>query len=437
MYNEIINYIKNKNIAILGFGREGKSTYKFIRKHLKDKMLTVLDQNKNAISDIDDDHLTLISDNYLDYIDKYDLVIKTPGISLIGKNYNAEITSEVDLLTRFVPVQLIGITGTKGKSTTSSLIYTVVSDQLKNTFYVGNIGIPIFDYIEKFTPDSIVVAELSAHQLNDIKNSPHIAIILNLFEEHLDYFHTLDNYYNAKLNIFRYQKKTDYALYYSDNDELTNRVKKINSLAKMIPLNKKMILNDEIKIGDYTYFFNKGQYLIGDYNKIDIMFSLYVAKILNLNLKRCEEVIRNFKPLEHRMELINGGSIKFYDDTLATIPEATLNSIKAIKDLETLIVGGKDRNIDYTNFVHELANTSVKNIICQPDTGKYIYENLKNSNKNVYYVEELEDAVILAYKITSKDKSCLLSPAASSYNKYQNYADKSAHFKMYIEKYKQ
>lgn len=437
MYNEIINYIKNKNIAILGFGREGKSTYKFIRKHLKDKMLTVLDQNKNAISDIDDDHLTLISDNYLDYIDKYDLVIKTPDISLIGKNYNAEITSEVDLLTRFVPVQLIGITGTKGKSTTSSLIYALVSDQLKNTFYVGNIGIPIFDYIEKFTPDSIVVAELSAHQLNDIKNSPHIAIILNLFEEHLDYFHTLDNYYNAKLNIFRYQKKTDYALYYSDNEELTNRVKKINSLAKMIPLNKKMILNDEIKISDYTYFFNKGQYLIGDYNKIDIMFSLYVAKILNLNLKRCEEVIRNFKPLEHRMELINGGNIKFYDDTLATIPEATLNSIKAIKDLETLIVGGKDRNIDYTNFVHELANTSVKNIICQPDTGKYIYENLKNSNKNVYYVEELEDAVILAYKITSKDKSCLLSPAASSYNKYQNYADKSAHFKMYIEKYKQ
>lgn len=437
MYNEIINYIKNKNVAILGFGREGKSTYKFIRKHLKDKMLTVLDQNKNATSDINDDNLTLISDNYLDYIDKYDLVIKTPGISLIGKKYNAEITSEVDLLTRFVPVKLIGITGTKGKSTTSSLIYTVVSDQLKNTFYVGNIGIPIFDYIEKFTPDSIVVAELSAHQLNDIKNSPHIAIILNLFEEHLDYFHTLDNYYNAKLNIFKYQNKNDYALYYSDNEELTNRVKKINSLAKMIPLNQKMLLNDEIKIDDYTYFFNKGQYLIGDYNKIDIMFSLYVAKILNLNLKRCEKVIRNFKPLEHRLELINGGNIKFYDDTLATIPEATLNSIKAIKDLETLIVGGKDRNIDYTNFVHELVNTSVKNIICQPDTGKYIYENLKNSNKNVYYVEELEDAVILAYKITGKDKSCLLSPAASSYNKYQNYADKSAHFKMYIEKYKQ
>ena len=213
MYTEILEKIKNKKIALLGFGKEGKSTYKFIRNHLKNQKLTILDQNANLAKTennlLEDPNVTLIlGENYLDKLDIYDIIIKTPGISFKNidlKNIKNKITSQIDLFLENIDCKTIGITGTKGKSTTSSLIYKIIKDQNFDTYLCGNIGIPIFDYIEKINRNSIVVVEMSAYHTEFIKKSPHIGIILNLFEEHLDYFGNKEKYFQSKLikkNIF-------------------------------------------------------------------------------------------------------------------------------------------------------------------------------------------------------------------------------------------
>lgn len=439
MHNNIIDYIKNKKIAILGFGREGKSSYKLIRKYLPKKEITVLDQSLKALENILDENLKLITENYLDILDNYDLVIKSPGISLINKTYNTEITSQFDLLLRFGNFKLIGITGTKGKSTTSSLIYEVIKNQIENTFYVGNIGIPVFDYIEEFNENSIVVAEMSAHQLNDLKKSPYISILLNLFPEHLDYFYNLDNYYNAKLNIFRYQNKDDYSLFYEDNIEVKTLVNKLLLKSNIIPIKNDDIINDEVMINaNYKYDFKKGQNLQGLFNKLDIIFALNVANILKIDLKKAEEVIRNFKTLPHRMELVGiFNEIAFYDDTLATIPTATINSINSLENVNTLIIGGMDRKIDYDEFIDDLISSKVQNIICEPDTGLYIYNKLreKKTTKKVFYSENMKHTIKLAFENTLPNTACLLSPSAPSYNIYKNYEEKSQKYIEAIKEY--
>ena len=224
MYSEkILNKLIGKNIAILGFGREGKSTYSFIRKHLKDMHLTIID--KNTI-EIDDQNITLVTgENYLDNLDQYDLIIKSPGISLKDIDYSKyidKITSQLELLLEVDRENIIGITGTKGKSTTTSLMYEVLKRQKDEVYLLGNIGIPVLDSIEDYTPNSTLVIEMSSHQLEFVKQSPHIAVILNLFQDHLDHAGSLEHYHNNNMNIFKYQTEDDYAIY-SDHNEYLNK----------------------------------------------------------------------------------------------------------------------------------------------------------------------------------------------------------------------
>ena len=431
MINNIINYLKDKKIAILGFGLEGKSTLKFILKYLPDKEIAVIDKNTN-IEKIEASNVNyILGDDYLDHLNDFELVIKTPGISLVDKTFECEITSQFALFLLNTTSKVIGITGTKGKSTTTSLIYEIIKAEHDNTYLVGNIGIPLFDYIDDFNEDSIVVAEMSAHQLYDVKKSPYISIITNFYEEHLDYYHTLDNYYNSKLNIFKYQNSDSYAIYLEDNEELNNRVSKLDLLSTKIPLGEKNIVNNKIILDNEEVFdLTLDKKLLGHFNDLNIMMALEVAKLLKLDLNKAKDTICLFEGLDHRMKKVaevNGRS--FYDDTLATIPAATINSINSIPNVKTLIIGGMDRNINYDDFITDLSKSNLNSIICQPDTGKYIYEQLKDKcNKNIYYIEDLEEAVKKAVEITNENGSILLSPAAPSYNVYKNYADKSNHY---------
>ena len=437
MINSIIEELKDKKIAILGYGLEGKSTLSFVLKHLPNKEVTVIDKNTN-IEKMDNPNIKyLLGDNYLDYLNDFDLIIKTPGISLVDKTFNCEITSEFALFLKYTKSFVIGITGTKGKSTTTSLIYEIIKAQKDNVYLVGNIGIPLFDYIEDFNDDSIIVAEMSAHQLYDIKRSPNISIITNLYEEHLDYFHTLDNYYNSKLNIFRYQTEEDYAIYLEDNKELNERVKDSDIVAIKKPLGEKNISLDSIYLDNEKVFdLNEEKHLIGHYNDLNIMMALEVARILNLDLNKAILSIKNFEGLDHRMKLVGVvNKRRFYDDTLATIPAASINSIKSIPNVKTLILGGMDRNIAYDEYIEFLKDSNLNNIICQPETGRYIYEKLKDlEDKNILFIDSLEEAVSKAYLLTKEDESILLSPAAPSYNVYKNYEEKSKDYIRLIKK---
>jgi len=451
MYNKIINVIKDKKIAILGFGKEGKSTYNFIRKYLKDKEIDILDKNNEII--IEDNNVNLIlGDNYLKDLEKYDLIIKTPGISLNNidtSKIKNKITSECNLLLENIECKKIGITGTKGKSTTSSLIYKIIKDQYEDTYLCGNIGIPIFDYLDKITKDTILVIEMSAYHTEYIKKSPDISIILNLYEEHLDYFKTKEKYFLSKLNMFKYLNNDSIGIYSEDNEilkELVEKEIKNKNLIKVLStddgdkIDNNMIFCDEQKIYmkelnkiKELYNLSNERNLLGRHNIENIMFALAISEKLNLNLNKTIKSINEFQPLEHRMELVGKyNNIIFYNDSIATIPEATINCIETLKKVNTLIFGGMDRKINYDNFVEYLKNSKIENLICLKDTGYTIGKKLENY-KSIFYAENMKEAVEYAYKYTKKDNICLLSPAASSYNFYKNFEEKGKEYKNIIK----
>lgn len=444
MINQILDKIRNKNIAILGFGREGKSTYKFIKEYLPEQEITIIDQKD---FEIDDSKVTkVVGDGYLDNLDQYDLIIKTPGISLKDidiSSFKDRITSQLELLLEVNRMNIIGITGTKGKSTTSSLIYEILKDQLGDVYLLGNIGTPVLDNIDNYNENTKLVIEMSSHQLEFIKVSPHIAIILNLFQDHLDHAGSLEHYHQNKMNIFKYQDEKDYCIYSSDNDYLRERMseydyKGIKYTIRFDDLEKEgnytRIVDKDIYINDQFVFHDEKRNIIGDHNLKNIMFALTVCKILDLDMEDAKIVIEEFNGLKYRMEYIGKyHDIKFYNDTIATIPDATISAVKAIGDVDTLIIGGMDRGIDYTGFINFLNNCKVSNIICMPTTGNIIGKELE-TDKNIIYVETLKEAYDEAIKCTKKDMSCLLSPAAASYEYFKNFEEKGAAFEEIVKK---
>ena len=444
MQEEIFRKLEGKKIAILGFGLEGKSTYKFIRK-FSDCVLYILDQKDYNDDELikDDSNVVVICDNYLDNLDGYDIIIKAPGVILKDvdiTSFKDKITSQLELLMEVNRNNIIGITGTKGKSTTTTLIYEMFKNSGYDAHLLGNIGKPIFDEIETLNKDSIIVIEMSALQLEFVKYSPHVALLLNLFEEHLDHAGTVEHYYSNKLNIFKYQDKNDTGIYAYDNDTVNNYIKNKTYKQDMISVSLKDNTNMHIK-DNYVYYKNKKLYdvtskrnLIGEANLENIMFALAVSEIYYLPLDIVIDTINNFKPLSHRLEHVGTyNGISYYDDAIATIPEACINAIKSLKIVDTLILGGMDRNIDYSVLIDYLKTSSVSNIICMPETGFRIADGLINSNKKVYKCETLESAVKIAKEKTKKGYICLLSPAAASYNKYKNYIEKGNRYQELVK----
>lgn len=432
----IIDYLKDKKIAILGFGREGRSTYNFIRKYLKDKEITIIDKNKDI--NVNNKYVDyILGDNYLNDLDKFDLIIKTPGISLKDIDINCNITSQLELTLEYYKDQIIGITGTKGKSTTSSLIYQILKDQGYDVYLLGNIGTPIFDYIDEFNKDTLLVIEMSALQLEYVKYSPKYGIILNLFEEHLDYFKDKNSYFKAKLNMFKYQNKNDYCMYYGNNQILNNYLND-NLLGKKINISSDIYIKD-----NYIYFYKKKlynindeRYLLGNHNIINIMFSLVISELFKLDINKTINTINNFKSLENRLELVGTyDNITYYNDSIATVPEATIYAIETLKCVDTIIIGGMDRGIDYNKFAEYLSSSKINNIICMKDTGYKISKMIENigTNNKVICVNNLEEAVEIAKNNTEKGKICLLSPAAPSYNEFKNFEEKGKKYKELVK----
>ena len=441
MINDLVKYLKGKKIIILGFGREGKSTYKLIRKYLKEQTIYIADQKeKTDFLENDKNAVYIGGEVYLKNLEEYDLIIKTPGISFVGidtSKYIHKIKSQLELLLEFFNVFTIGVTGTKGKSTTSSLIYTILKEQNIKTMLLGNIGTPAFDYIDKIDEETVLVLEMSSHQLEYMNLCPNIAILLNIYPEHLDHYASFEEYAQAKCNIFKNQKGADYFIYNLDNEILQKLVKSPKAKAYGVSLKE----NGDICIkNNYVYFKEKPIYniksprkLLGEYNLNNIMFALGVSQILKLDLDKTIKSIQNFEPLHHRLEFIGKyNDISYYDNSIGTIPMATMEAVKVLKNVDTLIIGGMDRGLDYTEFIEFLNKSNITNVICMPKTGHDIARKLKK--EKVYRVETMEEAVKIAKKVTSKGKSCLLSPAAASYGFFKNFEEKGNIYQELVRK---
>ena len=269
--------------------------------------------------------------------------------------------------------------------------------------------------------------------------------MLNLYEEHLDHYKSFEEYGDAKFNIFKFQTPKDIAIFNLENKQMANKNYKYKKEDYGITINNisnNITSNTIYKKENYIYCNNQKIYdvksirkLKGNHNLNNIMFVLAVANILNLDLNKTIQTVNEFNPLEHRLEYVgNFEEIDYYNDSIATIPEATIESIKALEDVNTLIVGGNDRGVNQQNLINFLKESNVENIICLPKTGEYIYEGLEKTAKKLVKVETMQEAVKCAKEITEKNTTCLLSPAASSYGYFKNFKERGNMFKEYVKK---
>ncbi len=424
----IIEYLKDKSILILGFGREGQSSFNYIRKYLPEKPLTIADRNSVTV---DGENVETVSgDGYLDSVNDFDVVLKSPGISFknVDITGNTEVTCEVDLFLRFADCRKVGITGSKGKTTTSTLTYEMLSAGGFDARLIGNIGVPVFETLDSLNSDTVAVIEMSSHQLEFTHASPEVAILTNIYEEHLDHYRGgMTGYVNAKLNIVRHQNENDTFIY--------NATQGIGDWLDLKTVKSNII---GVRLDDTLPFEIKNGHLLGVHNRQDVLFAYNAAKTFGVSDSDCEKGTLNFNGIEHRMEKVGTfKGITFYNDCIATIPHAVECAVDALKNVDTLIIGGKDRGLDYSEFVDWLAGSNIGNIIGTPETGHSIVNAIKakGSDKTLICAADLDEAVRAAYEKTAKGKICLLSPAASSYNVYKNFEFKGRHYKELINKY--
>lgn len=417
--------LENKKIAIWGLGKEGISTLQFIQNNnIKCKEIGILDTKD--LPEIEGTKKL----NKTEELNKYDLIFKSPGIVADKSKIDIDkLTSQTEEFIKILSEQIIGITGTKGKSTTSSLTYTILKNYYPNTVLVGNIGIPCFNAINEIDEDTKIVFELSCHQLEFIRYSPHIAVILDLYPDHLDHYKTFENYINAKLNINKFQKDEDILIFGETCKKYINST-----------INNNICINDYIKNRTITINDKKIEILenetnlMGEHNFFDIAVSYYIcSEVYKISNEEFKTALKKFKGLAHRLEYVTTkDNVAYYDDSISTIGETTIEGIKALKKVNTLILGGMDRKIDYSNLEDFILDESnLENLILMPDTGTRIYKELeeKGNTKKCYLVDNLEEAVKKAKEVTKKDTICLFSPAAASYGFFKNFEERGNKFK--------
>ncbi len=452
--NFIIENFQNKIVLILGFGREGKSTFNLLRKFLPQKELYIADKNDKLQGESNfhrtDKNLNFIlGKDYLSNLSDFDIIIKAPGISLKQENIDLpkfKITSQSDLFLQMFSGQTIGISGTKGKSTTSSLIAHIIKQFSKNVLLVGNIGLPPFEIISKINKKTRIVFELSSHQLEFVKSSPHIALLLNFYQEHLDHYNNFDDYKNAKFNIAKYQQSDDYFIYNSDDKQIVELLKSKSLKQKVFCYSNKNRPDTNCYISDKNIVFSKSgqiinlnykRFLIGDHNISNILAAVCACEIAGIPDKAIRNGIASFKSLEHRLEYVGEyGNIRFYNDSIATIPEATIEAVKTLKDVDTLILGGYDRGISYESLVAFIKNTGISNLIFLGDKNNRLFIEMQKSiqNKSYFTVNSFSEASEIIKKHTKPKSICLLSPAAASYNLFSNFEDRGNEFKKMVKK---
>ena len=421
--NTIFKRLRGKRILILGFGREGKSSLAFIQKFLPHAEVGIADKNEAAFKDLSvnpndpKSPKLYFDDNYFDAINDYDIVLKTPGISLLNKNVDlSKITSQTDLFLEEFHDQIIGITGTKGKSTTSTLIYHLLKESGRDAILAGNIGIPIFDIIEKIDKKSIIVFELSAHQLQFIHRSPHIGILLNVFEEHLDHFGTFEAYRNAKLNIIRKMDDKDWAV---TNDEFCYEADKM------------MVRSLNYQYYDFGVNWDEMP-LKGEHNRLNIKAALCAIYAFGIPVNEVLPHLHTFQPLEHRQELVGTyRGVTFYNDSISTIPQAAIAAMQTIKNVTFLLLGGFDREIDYAPLIEYLTKHPVKHILYTGKAGQRMFEMLQNADYqgDIKNFKDLNEAFEIIKSESKTGDVCLLSPAAASYDQYKNFEERGRVFK--------
>jgi UDP-N-acetylmuramoylalanine--D-glutamate ligase len=430
--------LKNKKVLILGFGREGKDTFEFLRKLFPNKVFSIADKNPQVRNKKIKNVKWYLGGNYLKALKDYDVIVKSPGVPIhlpeVEKAFKeGKITSQTEIFFENYKGKIVGITGTKGKTTTASLIYKVLKEGRLKVSLAGNIGKPVLNYLISSKENEIFVYELSSHQLYNLKISPHTAVFLNIYPEHLDYYKDFNEYLMAKANITLWQAKNDF-LIYNFRDKNVRKIAE-KSKAKKIPIKNYSNVLKNIGIKKIPFY--------GEFYGLNVACAIEVGKVFGIKKEKIKRAIENFKPLPHRLEYVGKfKGIEFFNDSLSTIPQTTIAALNSLGNrVQTLILGGFDRGLDFKELVKEILKRKIKNLILFPETGNRIWQEILNQVKDdknlpkTILVQNMKDAVKLTFDLTSKGKICLLSPASPSFGIFKDYKERGNLFKKYVKYY--
>ena len=457
--NEFNDYIRYRKVAIIGLGVSNIPLLDYL--YEKKANVTIFDEReynqlpKDVNEKISKYGFVLhFGKNCLQYLKNFNVIFRSPSClptkpELVEEaNRGALVTTEVELLMKMCPAKIIGITGSDGKTTTTSLINSILQKAGYNTFLGGNIGTPLFTKLPEITPQDIVVLELSSFQLMGMEVSPQIAVITNITPNHLNIHKDYQEYIDAKKNIFKYQDENGLLVLNYDN-EITRECAK-EAHGKVIFFSSKTKLDngyivdeDVIKECDdkvRKHILNTEDVILrGNHNYQNIATAIATTASL-VDIETAVKAIKEFKPVEHRIEFVEEvDGVKWYNDSASSSPSRTLSGINAFKEKIILIAGGYDKNLDYTPLAKPIID-KVKTLILIGQTSGKIYEVVKNEleeenrHLDIYMCETLEETIPIAKKNASRGDVVLFSPASASFDMFKNFADRGNKFKELVRK---
>ena len=458
---EFNKYINRKKVAIIGMGVSNLPLLDYF--YEKEAKVTVFDNKEKE--EIDSNIIAKLNRygfNYsfgkdnLDNLNGFDIIFRSPSCMPFTKQLAEEqergtiITTEIEMVLKLAPCKTIGVTGTEGKTTTTSIIYEIVKQAGYNCFLGGNIGKPIFTKIKDMKPEDVVVLEMSSFQLTDMDVSPDISLVTNIYPDHLNVHRSYEEYQDAKKNIFKHQTENGILVLNYDNEITRSFAKEANG--KIIFFSSKNKLEDgyiydnadgmikQCEDGIRRHLINKNEIkLRGIHNYENICAALAVTSSI-ADITTQINTIKNFNGVEHRLEFvkeINGA--KYYNDSIGTSPASTIAGLNAFDENIILLAGGSDKGLDYKEVGEAIARKVGTLILCGPTSEKIeiaTREALKETNKNIefYYTNNLEESVSIAHAKAKKGDIVLLSPASASFDAFKNFAERGNKFKEFVNK---
>lgn len=425
------------NIAIVGYATEGTASAQYFLS--RGHEVTICD--KNADTKVSGEFTTQLGDQYLHNLDRFDIIVRSAGIHpkvILAENpavANKITTAVNEFLEQSPTKNIIGITGTKGKGTTSTLTANILKSHGETVWLGGNIGLSPLEFIDKITPDDWVVLELSSFQLYDVKLSPHIAACLMIAPEHLDWHSDVEDYYSAKSNLFRQQKSDDVAIYYAADAESKTIAE--NSAGVLIPYygdpGAKVCEHEQIEIeGNVKLCHTDELRLIGKHNWQNVCAAITIAWQANCkDIAKIKEAVTSFSGLPHRLELVREfNSVRYYDDSFGTTPETAIVAIQAFDEPKILILGGSDKGSSFKALARAVTSGSVQHAIVIGDTATVIAADLKEAGFTAITLglTSMDEIVESAHAKARPGDVVLLSAGCASFGLFKNYKDRGEQF---------
>lgn len=422
-------------IAIAGYGVEGKANYDYFSQKYPDASVTIVDEQLLNAAALPDNVQTITGSGAFERLDGYDMVVRTAGLAPYKIKTDGRIWSGTNEFFAQCPAQIIGVTGSKGKGTTASLIASILEADGNTVWLVGNIGQPALDVLKNIQPDDIVVYELSSFQLWDVQQSPQTAVVLFIEQEHLDVHKDMADYVAAKGNITRFQDPSDRLIYWTGNQYVDSIVAQSHSQRIPFPDQATAHIEDGVFCyGQQRLVSTDVLKIRGQHNQINALAAINAVWPFLKDRSSIAAGLGAFTGLPHRLQYVaTVKGVEFYDDSIATIPAAAIaamNAFDASKPL-VLILGGSYKGSDFyelANYIVARKNVTVLLLGVEADRIKEVFASIKFENYKIIHPQTMTTTVNEAMDHSVEGGIVLLSPAAASFGLFKNYADRGEQF---------